>query len=64
MIWDRIFWAWFVATAFYFIYFSANMDPETQIMAGLLLVGLGILKFADEDKKHGISKRLLEKLRK
>jgi hypothetical protein len=64
MIWDKLFWLWFIAAAFYFMAYGSVMHPETQIMLGLLLLGIGILKFADEDKKHGIRKKILEKLRK
>ncbi|MBN2043347.1 MAG: hypothetical protein JW754_06105 [Candidatus Aenigmarchaeota archaeon] len=71
MIWDNLFWVWFVAS---FAGIAVMMAAELSLFSGLfgvMLIGLGILKLSGEmsggkisAKKVTVKTDLLERIRK
>lgn len=66
MIWDKIFWVWFILTGLFLIYSLIAESSSLNIYLALLLAGLGFLKLAEESKRKEktVSKKLLERLKK
>jgi hypothetical protein len=64
MMWDKLFWIWFLITSVIYVSLTYDRISDTSVLIGMIIVSVGILKFADEDKKKKLSKRLLSGLRK
>lgn len=63
MLWDKLFWLWFLFSAIVLIYFTMRDPSRTNMLMALVLIGIGILKLAEESNRgKGISKKILEKL--
>lgn len=67
MIWDRLFWLWFLATAALALYMLYRDPTAYTIFLSSMLIGLGLLKLACERSADGrpmVSRRLIRKIRK
>jgi predicted benzoate:H+ symporter BenE len=63
MFWDKLFWLWFLFGAIGMLYLLARSFSRENAILAFLLVGMGMLKLAEESRRgKGISRRLLEKL--
>jgi len=63
MFWDKLFWLWFLFAAIVLMYFTMRDPSRTNMLMALVLIGIGILKLAEESNRgKGISKKILEKL--
>ena len=58
MLWDRLFWVWFIFSAAVVILVYLQEPNAFAIMFGLLLAGLGLGKLAEETGNHSLHKRL------
>lgn len=66
MIWDKVFWLWFIIMAVFVISLIMEDASTTNLAWGSMLIGLGLVKMAGERSAggRGISRRLLERIRK
>lgn len=65
MFWDKIFWLWFLLATIFFLYELVSDFSNMNISFAGLLIGIGIIKLAEESRRgKGISRKILEKLRK
>jgi hypothetical protein len=67
MIWDKIFWVWFVLLALLFLVLLTEDITSINLIFGSLLVGLALIKLAGERSRGDrprISRKLLRKLGK
>jgi hypothetical protein len=67
MIWDKLFWSWFVIIASMAIYLLLEEATTFNIVFGSMLIGLGLTKIAGErakDKGLKADKKILEKLKR
>jgi hypothetical protein len=58
MLWDKLFWLWFVFSAALVIFLYLYEPGSPSIIFGLLLAGLGLSKLAEEAGKGILHKRL------
>jgi uncharacterized membrane protein len=66
MIWDRIFWLWFVMVSLLAVLLMLEETTTLSIIFGSLVVGLGLIKLAGEragKSRTKVRRKLLDKLR-
>jgi hypothetical protein len=66
MIWDKLFWLWFILVAVIFLVMLTEETTTLSLLFGSMLVGLGLIKLAGERSGPGprIRRSLLKRLRK
>jgi hypothetical protein len=64
MIWDKLFWAWFVAMGFLVVVMLATELSLTNLALSLILIGTGFFKLSQEIRgEKRISRSIIEKLK-
>jgi hypothetical protein len=61
MIWDKVFWAWFLFTAILILALLAEELSAMGMLGGSLLAGLGLAKLSYE-RRLRLRKDLLKRL--
>lgn len=67
MIWDKLFWAWFLFVAILAIMLILEEATAFSLLFASVVVGLGLLKLSGERARPGypmIGRKILERLRK
>ena len=68
MMWDKLFWLWFVITAMLALLLVFEEATTFNLLFGSMVIGLGLIKLADERaekvRRPLVKRRLLEKLKK
>ena len=67
MMWDRLFWLWFLVTSAMALYLLYEDPTAYNIFLSSMLIGLGLLKLACERSREGrpmMSRRLIGRLRR
>ena len=58
--WDSLFWEWFILVSIIFLYALIDQFSLTTLFFGMVLIGFGLLKLAQENNRR-VDRRLLEK---
>ena len=66
MIWDKLFWLWFLVSSVIFLPFLVDEPSLSGIFFGSVLAGLGLAKMAGEGSRSrpSVSSKPLDKLRR
>jgi len=66
MIWDKLFWSWFAASAAFFLLILSDEASTVNMFFGSVLAGLGLVKMAGEGSppQPRVSRGILERLKK
>jgi hypothetical protein len=63
MRWNLLFWAWFLVAAVAVFASSFPNFSRTDILIIFLLLGIGLSKLAEDTKRRGVRKSILNKLK-
>ncbi len=68
MIWDKVFWVWFLFTALLALVMLLEDASTLNMVFGSMVIGLGLIKLAGERSGKSqplkVSRKLLDKLKK
>ncbi len=65
MIWDKIFWIWFIVAGFLAILMLTAELSLTNLLLSLILIGTGLCKLSQESRKdRRLSRRIIDRLKK
>jgi hypothetical protein len=64
MIWDKVFWTWFIAMAFLVVFLLFTDFTPTNLVLSFFLIGLGSFKLSQENRGKKLSRKIIEKLKK
>jgi hypothetical protein len=68
MMWDKLFWLWFVITAVLALMLVLEEATTLSLLFGSMVIGLGLIKLAGEraerERRPLVKRRILDKLMK
>jgi hypothetical protein len=68
MMWDKLFWLWFVITAVLALMLVFEEATTLSLLFGSMVIGLGLIKLAGEraerERRPLVKRRILDKLMK